>query len=943
MMKKIIKVLSIGTGMFLSNLQAQTNVNFGDFSKPVPSVSSLATYANGGDATASGIPDIAVPLLQLPTINNAIPLNLSLSYNPLNVSQDEVASQVGTGWSLFTGGIISRSIVNDIDELFDNTTAQDYYKNDFDDIYYYNIPGASGKFRVIRDFDTNAFELINLTSNRLKIEYTRTTNAATLIFNSFTITDAKGVKYLFNDYSRSNQERNVMLIDGKVYRSAFFLTRIVDANNVEIASFTYQKDIKYKKFAPSIVSYETCKLKTVTSPGFGKIEFDYLYDASMENTYNDPYQVQKVMLKDNYNHTISQYTFDYSYYTYQYSQDIGNNNADYKRILSKVKKIDKNNTVSEITSFEYSDDPQSGSGGEACPIMTGPYSPQGHRGVLKRVINPSGGVVEYNFEIGDYYKDRTDPAYVNTILANQTLIDTEVQYYGNFLNVGFDTNQTNIYTFTVPGNTLKRLYVTIGADELYPIPPTWETGTSPYVDYTIKYNDQSVVSWNSCGTGSLSKREYNLGPGTYTLQIGGSGGKGMVSFFGLTHIPQPFKNYVKSGIRIGNIKYYNSKIDTSPVKVTQFDYKSFTDNNASSGYIVLPDIDYNASHNIIYKNVKITNADDANGYTKYYYKIPDDYPKEPYVVDGFNTTFSPYYNFTSSGLLDKKEVYNAQNKLLVSEQIQYIFDNVPGVKDFSLPFGSYSKLAWLKKTTNTSKTYFENNQSIEESSETNFNVFNFEVASTKKVVDGNVMESFTTYPETGYPKLMESNIKSLPVMTEQKIDGELVSKTETKFDNTSSTLPTSMVMTNIAGMSKSSSIDLYDEKGNAVQLTSPTGVSTSIVYGYDKTQPIARIEGATYAQISSWIQTIINASNADAQDSANENALLLALDNFRKQPALQNARITTYTYNPLIGATTVTPPNGIREIYQYDNQNRLVKIVDMNGATLKEYQYNYKN
>ncbi len=205
------------------------------------------------------------------------------------------------------------------------------------------------------------------------------------------------------------------------------------------------------------------------------------------------------------------------------------------------------------------------------------------------------------------------------------------------------------------------------------------------------------------------------------------------------------------------------------------------------------------------------------------------------------------------------------------------------------------------------------------------------------------MESFTTYPETGYPKLISSHIKSLPVITEQKIDGELVSRTETKFNNLNSTLPTSMVMTNIDGMSKSSSIDLYDENGNAVQLTSPAGLSTSIVYGYHKTQPIARIEGATYAQISAFVQAIVDASNADAQNPANEGALLLALDNFRKNPALQNTQITTYTYDPLIGATTVTSSNGIRETYQYDNQNRLLKVLDMTGATIKEYKYNYKN
>jgi hypothetical protein len=137
--------------------------------------------------------------------------------------------------------------------------------------------------------------------------------------------------------------------------------------------------------------------------------------------------------------------------------------------------------------------------------------------------------------------------------------------------------------------------------------------------------------------------------------------------------------------------------------------------------------------------------------------------------------------------------------------------------------------------------------------------------------------------------------------------------------------------------------DLYDEKGNLLQFTSSVGIPTAIVYGYDKTQPIAKIEGATYAQVTPYIQAIVDASIADAQNPDNESALLTALDNFRKTAALKDFQITTITYDPLIGMTTTTAPNGIRAIYKYDANNRLQKIVDMNGVTLKEYQYNYKN
>ncbi|WP_370901564.1 hypothetical protein [Chryseobacterium gossypii] len=945
-MKRLIKILSLGiSGLFFSTIQAQNSVNFGDLPKPVPSVSSLATYTNTPIATATGIPDISFPLLGLPSYNGDLNLNIALSYNPMNVSESEPISQVGRGWTLFAGGVISRSITNDIDELYDNASGSNYYKNTFDDIYYYNLPGISGRFRFVRDIDNNTFKLVNLTSNKIKLEYTRDANTATLIISSFTITDTRGIKYIFNDYSRSNQERNIYLSGGKVYKSAFFLTQILDPNGVELAAFTYQKDTRYK-YNTSIVAYETCKLKTISSPGFGKIELNYLYDPALENSMTDPYQVQSVLLKDHYGHLISGYNFEYSSF--------------YPRSLLKLKKLNRNNTVSETTEFEYGDAAGTGLpslGTDPNLLCPGLYTgtPQiGMSGILKRVINPSGGVVEYNFEQNQIYIDRTAQSYLDTVLSGIVFTDPEVQYMNQFWAENYDTHLTNnntSYTFTITGTpgVYKRVFVQFVAEELYTDNPMWDPSQPYSVGYVIK-SGGAIITGNPCQSPNFNANyyvsEYSLPPGTYTMQITGSGGKGGVSLFEIAHIPQPFKNSMRGiGVRIASIKYYNNRTDATPVKTTKYEYTSFTDSNTSVGYSVAPDTeDVNASSYIIYKNVKITNADDNNGYVKYYYKIPDDFPKQPYTVNGSNAQFWPQYNLISSGLLDKKEVYDAQGKLLVSEQSGYTFEDVPGAEDYELWSNTYTRFGWLKKIVTTSTTYFDNNQRVQEQSETNFNVFNFEVGSIRKVFDDTTKEVFYTYPESGYSNLANANIKSTPVIIEEKTDGELTSRTETKFDNASSTRPTSLVRSGISNQAPNTvTINQYDDKGNAVQITSSTGVPTAIIWGYNKTKPIARIAGATYAQVSSLAASIVNASNEDAADPAKEALLLVALDNFRKTSSLQNFQITTYTYDPLIGTTTVTPPNGIREIYQYDADNRLQKIVDMNGVTLKEYKYNYKN
>ncbi|NHQ68850.1 RHS repeat protein, partial [Elizabethkingia miricola] len=90
-------------------------------------------------------------------------------------------------------------------------------------------------------------------------------------------------------------------------------------------------------------------------------------------------------------------------------------------------------------------------------------------------------------------------------------------------------------------------------------------------------------------------------------------------------------------------------------------------------------------------------------------------------------------------------------------------------------------------------------------------------------------------------------------------------------------------------------------------------------------------------QLFFWI-----ADNTQGTDQS-EQALVGALDILRNNTALSAYQITTYTYNPLIGVTSITPPSGVREIYKYDSANRLESVKDVNGNLLKEYQYRYKN
>ncbi|MFD2033693.1 hypothetical protein ACFSKL_02765 [Belliella marina] len=65
------------------------------------------------------------------------------------------------------------------------------------------------------------------------------------------------------------------------------------------------------------------------------------------------------------------------------------------------------------------------------------------------------------------------------------------------------------------------------------------------------------------------------------------------------------------------------------------------------------------------------------------------------------------------------------------------------------------------------------------------------------------------------------------------------------------------------------------------------------------------------------------------------------VDELRLHPA--DSRMTTYTYDPLIGITSMTDSNSMTIYYKYDAFGRLESIRDKDGNVLETYEYNYSN
>lgn len=192
--------------------------------------------------------------------------------------------------------------------------------------------------------------------------------------------------------------------------------------------------------------------------------------------------------------------------------------------------------------------------------------------------------------------------------------------------------------------------------------------------------------------------------------------------------------------------------------------------------------------------------------------------------------------------------------------------------------------------------------------------------------------------------LIAKNMIGIPLLTQTFKNGIKLSEQKTQYSKDAST--NNLLLPKYIKTKKGTDADQpnletkitynsYDNKGNLTQYTLESGIPVSIIWGYNQTQPIAKIENASYSQVSSYVNNLQTLSNG-----TNEASLLTALDALRSN--LPNAMVTTYTYIPLVGVSTITDPKADRQTFTYDNFGRLQYVKDKNGNILSENQYHYR-
>jgi hypothetical protein len=404
-------------------------------------------------------------------------------------------------------------------------------------------------------------------------------------------------------------------------------------------------------------------------------------------------------------------------------------------------------------------------------------------------------------------------------------------------------------------------------------------------------------------------------------------------------------------------------------------------------------------------------SETGNGKTVFQYTSPIDKPNLfiPSGTPPFNPV--PNYDFMRGNLLNKK-VYDKGGSLLSESKYTYNYssETIPtgfgfeaiqkGTSGYFLYGGKYPSYASYLLAVNSSEgaapsfgpavntflaqsnyselagtanmireeqiQYFPNQTSVMQAQDNIYNSLDYIIKKSISFSDDSVNETTYSYAHEKRNQLMiDRNIIGIPMetITTQTKEGvtKTLGKTETLYPTSlptpqagNSLLPLSVKSSDqLTGvMSTDVTYDKYDQKGNILQYTTRDGIPATIVWGYNSTQPIAKVEGITYDQLTSLASptAIITASDNDAADPAKEGLLLTALNTFRKNSQLADKKVTTYTYDPLIGVTSITPPSGIRQVFTYDTANRLketkVRSKDTTGAytdkKATEYKYNYK-
>ncbi|MCC9073224.1 RHS repeat protein [Flavobacterium sp. F-65] len=1018
---------------------------------PSPTPSALGKFVDQPVSLYTGIPSIQIPLWEIKL--NDFTLPIELKYHSGGIKVQEAASNVGLGWALNAGGVITRAVKGNVPDDFAKL-SQEYYHhaNDFDefptigrfwtgkyevlknmnmdspdnqyldnqlglamrndpsfpytftgsndlepDVFYYSFGNKSGKFVFDVNGGNQSIELIPHEDIRI----THKLDAKGEII-AFTIIDEDGTEYFFDTVERVQENQFAQTFDPATiirilkYNSSWYLSKIKTKNKQEV-NFEYADEQVYiwqetgasktQQFIdidpddgwPSgkvydVYTYSISATKSDNAKRLTRIitdneiiDFNAIarLDVSLMGGLTNPQKaISSIVVNNKFSQLIKKYDLGFDYFV---SSRVGvetPDSSDFYRLKLNHVKEHYTPSANKTYSFEYSN--------IALPNKRSPR--QDFWGYFNN--NNAKEFTPSNEGRGMIPQIYVYPSLIGNNKYQLNPLCYPYNFTDNYVEPGANRNANPIYAQA--GILTSITYPTGGRAEY-----TYESNDFLYSGCLQKGGGLRINNIKTFEKGNFSN-PLTVKNYSYLNEDGTSSGK-------VTAMPI-FTNILKR-LTTAFFNYKNiSSVSQSKLGTTNgsyVGYKRVTESVSGLGKTVY---EYSAPGMLgdgddteygLYKPTKITWISPSeslvplpSGYValKNYYVqnhlFPNNYPfPENPDYDWNRGKIKKESYFDELGNIRKEKIYNyatytKPNKTNKVFGLSYnnLIPNVKGKYLFHYYVGLVSKYSLITNKANILESVETKDYESPSTYVTTTEKYKYNSAYHKKMMqnisyDSSNKELRTEYQYTADlllpPHLLDKQKPYMeelydlnylaPITTKKFVANQKVSEEEVAYGqfNLGSYLPKAIFSTKGAA-----SINLfntndrkiefikYDTYGNVQEYKLENGVPVSIIWGYNNSQPIAKIENASYLLIA-----IALGKTTGIVNNYNETNLNI-INSLRVY--LPDAMVTTYTYKPLVGITSITDPKGDTITYTYDEFGRLEFVKDKDNKILTESQYNYK-